>query len=255
MREVTDDLALALELADLADERLLAGFGDPRGVETKADGTPVSAVDRETEAALRAALAERRPDDAVLGEEGGGDAEAARRWVLDPLDGTKNYLRRSPVFACLIGLETNGRVEVGVASAPALGRRWWAARGYGAFANGEPIRVSEIDTLERAELLHSGLGAWQEHGRWDAFVALQQATKRCRGYGDFWPYCLVAEGVGELAVEPGGLKRWDVAALEAIVLEAGGEITALDGSPVNDDGSLLASNGRVHAAAVSVLAG
>ncbi len=247
------DLELALELADLADLRLLEGLGDPRGVETKPDGTPVSAVDKETEEALRAAIAQRRPGDAVLGEEGGGDEQAERRWVLDPLDGTKNFLRRSPVFACLIGLEVRGRVEVGVASAPALGRRWWAARGEGAFADGVPIEVSRIDELADAELLHSGLGAWRKHGRLDAFLSLEAATKRTRGYGDFWPYCLVAEGVGELAVEPGGLKRWDIAALEVIVEEAGGRITALDGGAIGAEGSLLASNGRVHDAAVAIV--
>jgi histidinol-phosphatase len=250
------DLELALSLADAADAALLAGFGDPGRVRHKADGSPVSDVDEEVEGLLRAGLAAARPGEAVLGEEEGdaGRAPGGRRWVLDPVDGTKNFLRRSPVFACLIALEAEGSVQLGVCSAPALGRRWWAVRGAGAWAGGTPIRVSETADLAEAELLHSGLGAWRRHGRLDAFLALEAATGRTRGYGDFWPFMLVAEGVGDLAVEPGGLKWWDVAAPAVIVEEAGGRITGLAGDPLGAEGSVLASNGRLHATAAALMA-
>lgn len=253
-RGEAEDLELALELADEADAILLEHFrGGRLQARSKDDGTPVTEVDGLVERRVRELLAARRPEDSVLGEEGGLEDAGTRRWVIDPLDGTKNYIRGVPVFAFLLALEDGGRETVGVASAPALGLRWWALRGGGAFRLGERISVSAVSDLARAELMHSGLGAWRRHGRMDAFLALERASGRTRGYGDFWPMLLVAEGSADLAVEPGGLHLWDFAAPRMILEEAGGLLTGLDGDASCPDGSVLASNGLLHEAALAVL--
>jgi len=206
-----DDLALALSLADDADSIALARFraADLR-VDTKPDLTPVSEADRAVETALRERLARERPGDAVLGEEEGGDDRSG--WIIDPIDGTRNYTRGIPIWATLIAFAD----RVAVVSAPALGRRWWAVRGGGAFAAGLPIRVSGIDRVEDATLLYAlnrpvperAFGAWH-----------------LRGFGDFWAHMLVAEGAAEVAVDARGLAIWDTAAVAVIVEEAGGRFT------------------------------
>jgi histidinol-phosphatase len=205
---LSPDLALALSLADDADAITLARFrAADLGVETKPDLTPVSEADRAAETALRQRLARERPGEPVLGEEEGGDD--ASGWILDPIDGTRNYTRGIPVWATLIAYDW----RVAVVSAPALGQRWWAERGVGVFANGEPIRVSAIDRLEDATLLYGleqppparAYGAWH-----------------LRGFGDFWAHMLVAEGAAEAAVDASGLKIWDWAPMKIIVEEAGG---------------------------------
>lgn len=205
---MSPDLELALSLADDADAIALARFRarDLR-VDTKPDLTPVSEADQAVETALRTRLARERPDEAVLGEEEGGDD--AGGWILDPIDGTRNYTRGIPVWATLIAYAD----RVAVVSAPALGRRWWAERGAGAFADGSPIAVSAVDRLEHSTLLYA-LNRPPPPGAYDAW--------HLRGFGDFWAHMLVAEGAAELAVDAAGLKIWDWAPLKVIVEEAGG---------------------------------
>ena len=205
---MSPDLAFALSLADDADAITLPRFrAHDLHVETKADLTPVSEADRAAEAALRERLARERPDEPVLGEEQGGDETSG--WILDPIDGTRNYTRGIPVWATLIAYAD----RVAVISAPALGRRWWAERGAGAFRDGEPMRVSGIDRLEEATLLY-GLERPPPARAYDAW--------HLRGFGDFWAHMLVAEGAAEVAFDASGLAIWDWAPLKVIVEEAGG---------------------------------
>ncbi len=253
------DLALALSLADAADAITMARFGavDLR-VDSKPDLTPVSDADIAVETTLRDRLAAARPDDALLGEEFGGDAVfTGRQWVLDPIDGTKNYVRSVPVWATLIALLEDGVPVVGVVSAPALRRRWYAAAGSGAhvvFDGGapRPIHVSAVADLGSASISFSDLAYWDAAGR-GRFLALADDAWRLRAYGDFWSYCLVAEGAVDLAVEP-EVSLWDLAALDIVVREAGGVFSAVDGRPGPHNGSALAANPGLHAIAVSRLA-
>jgi len=246
------DLALALELADHADALTADRFGaqDLR-VDTKPDLTPVTDADRAVEVTLREALARGRADDAVLGEEFGGQTRlTGRQWVIDPIDGTKNFVRGVPVWATLIALLDDGVPIVGVVSAPALGRRWWAGRGLGAFAAigaAAPRRlaVSAVAELSAASLAFSSLAGWADRGIRDRFVALTDAVWRVRGYGDFWSYCLLAEGAVDIAAEP-EVSLWDLAALDILVREAGGTFTDLAGEPGPHGGSAVASNTLVH---------
>jgi histidinol-phosphatase len=247
------DLAFALELADLADAITLERFlADDLLVETKPDLTPVTEADRAVERALRKRIGEERPGDGVVGEELGGDEERGSRWILDPIDGTKNYLRGVPVFATLIALERDGAGVLGVVSAPALQRRWWAARGEGAFVNGRRIRVSRVAELSDAALSHSSIGAWEQRGLGDQFLALARACWRTRGFGDFWSHMLVAEGAADLAVEP-DVQLWDLAALQVIVEEAGGRFTDLGGTPTPAGGSAVSTNGLLHDRVLAIL--
>jgi histidinol-phosphatase len=240
------DLAFALELADLADAITVERFrADDLVVETKPDQTPVTEADRAVEQALRKRIGEERPGHGVIGEELGADGEGSARWVLDPIDGTKNYLRGVPVWATLIALERDGRVEVGVASAPALHRRWWAARGQGAFVDGRRIHVSKVAELADAVLSHASLTSWEQHGRGEQFLALVRGCWRTRGFGDFWSHVLVAEGAVDLAVEP-EVQLWDLAALQVIVEEAGGRFTDLGGTATPAGGSAVSTNGLLH---------
>ncbi len=249
------DLQLALELADLADAVTLERFrASDLVVETKPDLTPVSEADRAVEQLLRKRIAEERPAHAVLGEEFGvGDGPAATtRWIVDPIDGTKNYVRGIPVYATLIALERDGALSVGVASAPALGRRWWAARGAGAFADGVPLRVSRVAKLEDAQLGHSSVSSWADHGLTERFLELERRCWRGRGFGDFWTHMMVAEGACDVAAEP-EVSLWDVAAVQVIVEEAGGRFTNLAGLPRADGGSAVSSNGLLHDEVIAIL--
>ncbi|HEU0133053.1 MAG TPA: histidinol-phosphatase [Mycobacteriales bacterium] len=249
---MTDDLAFALALADLADEVTTRRFrARDLVVETKPDLTPVTEADRAVETALRERIAAERPGDAVVGEEYGATGDAARQWVIDPIDGTKNYVRGIPVWATLIALRESGTTTVGVVSAPALGHRWWAARGRGAYADGAPIRVSRVADLADAQLSYSSLPGWAD--RWDGFLALARSCWRTRAFGDFWSYVLVAEGAVDVACEP-EVSLWDLAALQVVVEEAGGRFTDLDGVARPDGGSAVASNGLLHDAALKLLA-
>jgi histidinol-phosphatase len=251
---VSPDLELALRLADAADELSLARFRAlDLKVETKPDMTPVTEADKAVERRLREALAVERPDDAIVGEEEGGDATgASRRWILDPIDGTKHYSRGVPVFATLIALEADGEVALGVVSAPALGRRWWAERGGGAFANGDRLAVSRIGRLEDAifsrDRATNGVAASYE-------PALKKLDDRCwarRGFGDFWQHILVAEGSVDVAIDP-VMNLWDIAALLPIIEEAGGRLTNLAGERDQDGGSAVSTNGLLHAEVLAAL--
>jgi histidinol-phosphatase len=251
------DLDLALSLADAADEITMARFRAlDLKVDSKPDLTPVSDADTAVERALRARLAERHPVDAVLGEElGGTPAQVGRQWVIDPVDGTKNFVRGQPVWATLIALRVDGAGVLGVVSAPALARRWWGSTGQGAWvaeAGGppRPLGVSSVVNLHDAYLSYSSLAGWG--GRREQLLALTDTVWRTRAFGDFWSYCLVAEGAVDLAAEP-EVSLWDLAALEVIVAEAGGRFTGLNGVTGAAEGSALASNGHLHAAALKAL--
>lgn len=258
---VADDLALALDLAARADAITLDRFGalDLR-VEQKPDLTPVTDADEAVEAKVRAVLAAERPDDAVLGEEQGGTPMLrGRQWVIDPIDGTKNFVRGVPVWASLVALLSDGSPVVGVISAPALNRRWWAAHGLGAHVavGADPPRrlaVSGVADLGSASLSFSDLSGWAARGRREAFLDLTDAVWRVRAYGDFFSYCLLAEGAVDIATEP-EVKLWDLAALDVLVREAGGAFSDLDGAPGPHGGSAVATNGLLHAAVLARLAG
>ena len=259
--DLADDLALALQLADAADAITLDRFraADLR-VTRKPDRTPVTDADTAAEDALRAVLGTVRPGDAVLGEERGGELpESGRCWVLDPIDGTKNYSRGVPAWATLIGLTVHGRAVVGVASAPALGRRWWGAQGLGAWTseNGGPprrITVSGVADLADAYLSTTDFRTFTHRGDRQRWIALADACWETRAFGDFWQYCLVAEGVIDVAVDRAA-SVWDLAALVPILDEAGGRLTDLDGVATHAGGNALASNGHLHDAALTVLRG
>ena len=211
---MSPDLALALNLADTADAISLGRFrASDLIVETKPDRTPVTEADRAVEKAIRERLAGERPGDGMLGEEFGVTGGTSRRWIVDPIDGTRNYSRGIPVWATLIALEANGAVKLGVVSAPALGRRWWAERGSGAFADGERIHVSRVGRLEDATILY-GLERPPPARAYDAW--------HVRGFGDFWAHMLVAEGAADAAFDASGLKIWDWAPMKILVEEAGG---------------------------------
>ena len=254
MSAAADDLALALDLADAADAIALARFGaDDLIVECKPDLTPVSEADRAVELALRELIAARRPGDAVLGEEyGTTDSAASRRWIIDPIDGTKSYVRGIPTWATLIALSVDDTETVGVVSMPALGRRWWASRGGGAFADGRAVRVSAIHLLSDAHLAWSGIEDWDAVGRTDSIIELARACWRSRGVGDAWQYMLVAEGAAEIALDP-EVSVWDIAAVKVVVEEAGGRFTDLSGAATAAGGSGLATNGLVHEAALAIV--
>jgi histidinol-phosphatase len=252
-----DDLRFAHVLADAADDITMRRFRalDLR-VESKPDLTPVTDADLATEESLRHVLSRARPRDAVLGEESGKTGVGARCWVIDPIDGTKNFVRGVPVWATLIGLMVGGDVTVGVVSAPALGRRWWAARDGGAWTGrgltkASPCRVSDVASLQDASLSYSDLSDWA--GRLDGFLQLARSVWRTRAYGDFWSHMLVAEGAVDVSAEP-EVSLWDLAALQVIVEEAGGAFTDLTGKRAPDGGSVVCTNGRLHAEVLDLLA-
>ncbi|CAO5250018.1 histidinol-phosphatase [Frankia sp. AgKG'84/4] len=254
---VADDLALALSLADAADRITLSRFqAVDLHVESKPDNTPVSDADTAVESMIRSRLAVARPQDAVLGEEEGlvGAGGARRRWILDPVDGTKNFVRGVPVWGTLLGLEVDGEMVVGVASAPAMSRRWWGARGTGAFtrdATGDTraLRVSSVSRLDDAFLSFASVEGWRKANRLDQFLDLADQVWRTRGYGDFWSHMMVAEGAVDLACEP-EVSLWDMAALVVIVEEAGGRFTDLAGQRGPGHGTVLTTNGVLHDAAL-----
>ncbi|HSC02141.1 MAG TPA: inositol monophosphatase family protein [Solirubrobacteraceae bacterium] len=256
-----DDLALALELADVADSITRARFqAADLVVETKPDLTPVSEADTAVERTLRERLAVVRSDDAIVGEEYGSSETppSGRRWIVDPIDGTKNYVRGIPVWATLLALQEGDEMTVGVVSAPALHRRWWAAKGAGAFMNDgladgpRPLRVSAVRALEDAQLCTSGLDGWDSTGGVDRLLSLARSCWRTRGFGDFWIYMLVAEGVAEIGCEA-VVSLWDLAAPQVIVEEAGGRFTDLAGVPTAAGGSALATNGLLHEQALALV--
>lgn len=239
------DLLLALALADKADAISLGRFrAVDLVVETKPDRTPVTEVDRAVEAAIREMLVAQRPDDAILGEEEGVSGGGARRWIVDPIDGTRNYSRGIPVWATLIALEEDGVIQLGVVSAPALHRRWHAERGEGAWVNDDRVRVSAVRRIEDAVL---------SFALEQPIPALAGAAWHSRGYGDFWAHMLVAEGAVDAAVDAEGVKVWDLAAIQPIVEEAGGRFSDASGASRIDGGTAISSNGHLHDAVLGAL--
>lgn len=276
LNDVTDDpqqtlaadLALALELAELADAVSIARFrAIDLDVQTKPDRSPVTEADLAVERAIRERITAARPDDGILGEEFGVDGDSSRQWVIDPIDGTANFLRGVPVWGTLIALTVDGVPVVGVASSPALGRRWWAATGLGAWTTtsaaeagaseatpevaagpvpgARRLRVSGVESLADASLSFQSLAQWRDAGALDRLLALSERVWRDRAYGDLWSYMLLAEGLiditGEFDVKP-----YDLAALIPIVEEAGGRFTSISGEPGQSHGSALATNGLLH---------
>jgi histidinol-phosphatase len=252
---VNPDLELALELADMADVMTMARFRDlDLVVTTKPDLTPVTEADRNVEEAIRAGITRARTHDGIVGEEFPTVAGTARRWILDPIDGTKNYVRGIPVWGTCIALQEEGRSVVGVVSAPALGRRWWAALDEGAFAQGAPIRVSQVKDLADAQLSYDSVMSFEAYGLGERFLGLARRCWRTRGLGDFWSHVLVAEGAVDVAAEP-EVSLWDVAAVQIIVEEAGGRFTDLAGVARPDGGSAVSTNGLLHDDVLSALGG
>jgi histidinol-phosphatase len=255
MARYADDLALAHMLADTADSISMARFRAlDLQVDAKPDLTPVSDADTAVEKAIRATLARARPRDAIIGEEYGATAAAAgsgtRRWVIDPIDGTKNFIRGVPIWGTLIALMEGDDPVVGLVSAPALGRRWWAGLGHGAYAGRHQaaatrIQVSGVNSLGDASFCYSSLTGWEEFDRLGAILEIMRQVWRSRAYGDFYGYMLLAEGALDAMVEP-ELSLWDVAALIPIVTEAGGTFSDLAGRPGPTGGSAIASNGKLH---------
>lgn len=261
------DLALAIELAELADAISLSHFrAVDLEVRTKPDRSPVTEADLAVERAIVERIAEARPGDGVFGEEFGISGDAQRQWIIDPIDGTANFLRGVPVWATLIALAVDGEPVVGVVSAPAMQRRWWAARGRGAWttesaaeagASGRAdagsgderaprrLRVSAVDALEHASLSFNSLAQWRDAGRLGRLLGLAERVWRDRAYGDMWSYMLLAEGLIDVAGEF-GVKRYDVAALVPVIEEAGGRWSDVHGGRDLDDGSSIATNGALH---------
>jgi histidinol-phosphatase len=255
------DIELALGLADAADEITGARFrANDLKVDRKPDRTPVTDADLAVEDRIRELLAQARPDDQVAGEERGGQVGAGRTWLIDPVDGTKNFLRGVPAWATLIALLVDGVPVVGVASAPALGRRWWAANGQGAWTSAtgiaEPwrISVSGVDDLGDAYVSTTDLGSWSRHHTREAYLRLADACWETRAFGDFWQHCLVAEGAVDVACDPVA-NLWDYAAVQLLVEEAGGRCTTFAGAPPVHGQSFLSSNGRLTGPVVSLLGG
>jgi histidinol-phosphatase len=255
-----DDLSLALTLAAAADLISLDRF---RAVDlvvtTKPDRTPVTDADQAVERSIRSGIESARPRDAILGEEYGTQGDGSRQWIIDPIDGTANFLRGVPIWGTLIALAVEGVPVVGVVSSPALGKRWWGATGHGAWAQAEgheprPISVSRVAELADASLSYNSLQGWDGEGRIDDAIALSRAVWRSRAIGDMWAYMLLAEGAIDIVTEL-DLKPYDMAALIPIIAEAGGTFTSVEGEPGPWQGSALATNGLLHDAALAALSG
>ena len=263
-------LAFALELADLADAHTMPHYRSNPETWRKPDGSYVTVADTDTEHRLRARIAARHPDHRIIGEEEGetlppmpmepdDEVASSLSWTLDPIDGTHNFLRGVPVWASLIACSRDGAPEVGVISAPALGTRWWAARGLGAFRRDrltgveERLHVSTRATLAEAQVLYGSytltLDAWG--GRAEALL---RGSWRQRGFGDFWQHCLVAEGAAEVSLE-GEIKPWDIAAVQVLIEEAGGRLTDIDGVARIDAGHCIVTNGALHDTVLRALRG
>src|SRR3954449_3808215 len=256
--DYTDDLRLAHVLADDADSISESRFKAlDLHVMSKPDLSPVTDADQAVEESIRRTLSRVRSRDAITGEEQGSSGHSQRRWVIDPIDGTKNFVRGVPVWATLIALVVDDQVVLSVVSAPQLQRRWWASAGNGAWTGRSLLKatrctVSDVRRLEDASLSYSSLHGWEERDRLEDFLSLVRRCWRPRAYGDFWSYMLLAEGAVDIATEP-GLALHDMAALDVIVREAGGRFTSLDGTDGPFGGNALASNGHLHEAALSFL--
>ena len=248
------DLAFALTLADAADVVTMRHFQSPSlVVESKQDHTEVTIADRDTEKTIRSMILAARPHDGIVGEEHGTVAGTSGcRWIIDPIDGTSNYVRGVPVWATLIALERAGSLVVGVASCPALARRWWGTIGGGAYLNGTPITVSSVERVGDAFLSYVESTAWEDKGRRTGIDKLRRTANRERAFGDFWQHMLVAEGSIDAAVEA-IVSLWDLAAVQVIVEAAGGRFSDLGGSARADGGSAVSTNGRLHESVLRIL--
>jgi histidinol-phosphatase len=247
-------LTAAVEAARAAGEIAMRYYRGGFEVTIKPDQTPVTQADREAEREITLLLGRAFPDWGFLGEEFGEKGSTQTRWIIDPIDGTKNFVRHIPIWAVLIALEEAGEVTTGVVLNPVSGDLFTARKGAGAFANGEPIRVSTCDRLGEATVLHAGLSILRQIGCWDGFVRLIDAASRTRGFGDYYGYGLVAEGKAEVYVEA-DLKPWDIAPVKILVEEAGGRLTDFTGRSTIYSGTVVASNGRLHAEALRLLSG
>lgn len=258
-RRWRDDLHLAHTIADQVDPLTQARFDNQDfEIETKPDLTPVTAADREAERLIRDYLSRARTRDSVLGEEFWTTGHSPRQWIIDPIDGTKNFVRGVPVWATLISLAEDGEAVVGLVSAPALGKRWWAVKGGGAWSGrslalARQLHVSSVADLEDASLSYSSLSGWVDRRRLRGMLSLMQGCWRTRAYGDFWSYMLLASGAVDVAAEP-ELEAYDMAALVPIVSEAGGRFTSLAGEPGPWGGDAVATNGPLHDAVLALLA-
>ena len=253
----SEDLALALKLADAADAISLARFRAlDLNIETKPDRSPVTDADRAVELALKGILAAERPDDGIVGEEFGNSGSTTRKWIIDPIDGTANYMRGVPVWASLIALSIDGHAVVSVVSAPALGKRWWAAPGIAKTSEIDgtirDLKVSNIEDLEHASLSYNNLQLWDQYGFLEQLISLSRKVWRTRAYGDFYSYMLLAEGSVDIVAEH-DLKLYDIAALVPIVEQSGGTFTAFDGPLTEGSSSVLATNGKLHDTVMSNL--
>jgi len=249
--EYNEDLRLAHVLADQVDALTMAKFKSMDfTVETKPDLTPVTDADKDAEDLIRALLGRHRSRDSVVGEEQGTTGHGPRKWVIDPIDGTKNFVRGVPVWATLIALMDGDDVVVGLVSAPALGKRWWASKGSGAWTGkslsaASRLSVSSVTSIDDASISYASLGGWGECGLFEPFIRLMLQCWRSRAYGDFWSYMLLAEGAVDIAAEP-ELSIWDIAALVPIVTEAGGTFTGVGGGAPLTELNAVATNGHLH---------
>jgi histidinol-phosphatase len=256
--QLKKDLALAHRLADLADAITMDRFQSADlTVTTKPDMSPVSDADQAVERMIRAEVEKQNPQDAVLGEEYGTSGNSQRLWVIDPIDGTKNYVRGVPVWATLISLIEDGESVLGFVSAPALARRWWATKNNGAWVqfqnqSAKQIKVSKVSALKDAFFGYSSKDEWIEIGKENQFSQLVDSVWRTRAFGDFWTHLMVAEGVIDCSADP-ILNLWDLASLVVIVKEAGGEITSLDGSNPLQASNLVTTNGQLHQSVLAAL--
>jgi histidinol-phosphatase len=248
-------LEAAIAAAKIAGEIILPYFRTALQVETKADRSPVTAADRAAEQAIVETLRRQFPAYGVLGEEfGEQQGQAAARWIIDPIDGTQNFIRGIPYFATLIALEEAGEITLGVIYAPAQGDLLYAAKGQGAFANDdERLAVSNIADLSQAMLVHTGLDSVLRGGYWEGFCRLVKATQRQRGFGDYFAHTFVCRGQAEVMLETDDVKPWDLAPIKILVEEAGGRFTDFNGIPTIYSGNALVSNGHVHDAVLELL--
>ncbi len=257
MLDLQRELDFALELAALADAFTLPRFENQDfALGWKDDRTEVTEADRGTETLLAERILAERPDHALFGEEHGmqGASGSDWCWVVDPIDGTSGFVRGIPVWATLIALTHRERgAVVGVVSAPALSRRWWAAHGLGAFADGRRCRVSEVGELADAQLCVTFSPGWEQLGLMEALVKLLSQARRARGFGDFWQHCLVAEGAVDVAIDAVGIKPYDLAAVKVIVEEAGGTFTDRNGVVTHEHDTAISSNGLLHSEVISAL--
>ncbi len=251
-RTYDEELAVAVQMCDRADRIATSTFERGPRVSLKPDGTPVTEADTEIESMMRATLEERFPGDAIVGEEYGATGGSTREWIIDPIDGTKNFSGGIPLWSTLLALRVEGHYVLGVVSLPGIGQRFWAAQGVGAFRNGEAIKVSGVADLSQAMVLFGDIEPILASPVQEPFVRVVQGARRSRGFGDAWGYGLVAAGSAEVMIEPVGA-IWDFAAPAAVIELAGGTITQFDGSPIEHGGSALASNGVLHQAYIDAL--